>query len=309
MAEIEDTTELPDYLNQSAHLLGNYHKYYTFHSVQSRNDLLQNKSLFLELWNANGKPDQFNYLDIGCNEGDLSLAVADLIKSELPEHVKCVVIGVDLDHSLIQLANNKFSERNGSGMISTSPTFFGVDFMKDDEINIFRQSLASLHQISHFHLVSIFSTTMWVHINGGDVGLLAFLQSAKSFLADDGVLLIEPQPTKCYRSAGKRCRKLGLPIPPFLNQVDKANVNHTLTKMMKDTVALRHESYLGTEDWGRPMRLFYNCSYFQQTIGEKHQPPPEQPLVVHTSSQPKKKKQKCQTEGVSKNSDELIHSM
>lgn len=302
--EVIPCDDLPDYLNQSAHLLGNYHKYYTFHSVNSRTDLLQNKSLFLHLWHANGEPAQFNYLDIGCNEGDLSLSVGDLIRSELPSHVKCVVIGVDLDHSLVHLANNKVSERNESGKLESS-AFYGVDFTKNDEIDKLRQTLATIHSIKQFHLVSVFSTTMWIHINGGDDGLCAFLESAKSFLEENGILLIEPQPTKCYRSAAKRCRKLGLTLPPFLHQVDKANVNRTLTTIVRDRVKLLHECYLGTEDWGRPMRLFYNSQSFKNSVGDKYPPPPEQPLVVQSSHAPKKKKQKTEAGAIDSKVDQL----
>ena len=44
-----------------------------------------------------------------------------------------------------------------------------------------------------FHLTTIFSTTMWIHVHGGDVGLRQFLERACN--ATSRFLLIEPQPS------------------------------------------------------------------------------------------------------------------
>jgi hypothetical protein len=81
-----------------------------------------------------------------------------------------------------------------------------------------------------FHFVSLFSITMWIHVNHGDEGLIKFLETAASLSiynnndndnndnnnntfkdnTNDRVntisyssLLIEPQPWKCYKSASK----------------------------------------------------------------------------------------------------------
>jgi hypothetical protein len=288
----ESSEDQQYYLNQSAHLLGNYHKYYTFHSVQSRTDLLKDTTLFSSLWESCGSPDQFVYLDIGCNEGDLTISVAQLIQNELPAHVEVIIVGVDLDHSLTQLANDKLT---GNTLFQKS-RFYGVDFTKPEEVVQFRQTLNDSHGIQNFHLISVFSTTMWIHINGGDDGLLAFLSNSRSFLDNDGVLLIEPQPTKCYRSAGKRCRKLGLAMPPYLNAVDKVNVNRTLTRMVIDQVGLCMESYLGTEDWGRPMLLFFNNVLFQANFGVKYPVPIEKISSVAPSEVKKSKNKKMKLE-------------
>ncbi len=136
---------------------------------------------------------------------------------------------------------------------------------------------------------------MWIHINGGDDGLTKFLLDAKSFMLDDGLLLIEPQPGKCYRSAAKRCRKLGLAVPLYLNQIDKANVNITLTRIMQDNLSMSYECFLGTEDWGRPMRLFYNNTNFHNMMGKTYPSPLEKPLIIQNSSNQIKKRQKVET--------------
>jgi hypothetical protein len=60
-----------------------------------------------------------------------------------------------------------------------------------------------------FDLTTIFSTTMWIHVHGGDEGLKSFLERACGWTKN--FLLVEPQPSGCYRKANVRLRKMGLP--------------------------------------------------------------------------------------------------
>lgn len=241
-------------LDQSAHLRGNYHKYYTFHSVKCRIDLIEGRKVFYNLWKSQNEPNVFTLLDIGCNEGDLSYSMLQLARLELPNYVTCKLVGVDIDISLIELANKKYAHSDATIV------FKAVDFMNADHIQELRRVLRDIHYINGFNFVSVFSTTMWIHINGGDEGLTAFLSAAKAMLHSNlgGVLLVEPQPKKCYKSAAKRCRKLSLSAPPFLQVLDKNAVEETLLNILKTTLGYGERfHYLGTEDWGRPLYLFY----------------------------------------------------
>ena len=78
---------------------------------------------------------------------------------------------------------------------------------ENDHINKSRKFLETI-SIERFDLTSIFSTTMWIHIHSGDDGLVAFLKRACSMT---NYLLIEPQPSKCYRSVNVRLRKMNRP--------------------------------------------------------------------------------------------------
>eukprot|EP00814_Leptocylindrus_danicus_P012806 CAMPEP_0116041246 /NCGR_PEP_ID=MMETSP0321-20121206/24915_1 /TAXON_ID=163516 /ORGANISM="Leptocylindrus danicus var. danicus, Strain B650" /LENGTH=62 /DNA_ID=CAMNT_0003521365 /DNA_START=19 /DNA_END=204 /DNA_ORIENTATION=+ len=49
---------------------------------------------------------------------------------------------------------------------------------------------------------------MWIHVHSGDDGLKAFLRRVCSWT---NVLLVEPQPSKCYRSINVRLRKMSRP--------------------------------------------------------------------------------------------------
>lgn len=236
-------------IDQSSHLLGNYHKYYTFHSAQSRSELISGRNIFHSLWQSSGSLPIFRILDIGCNEGDLSLLVLSLCRQELPTHVRIELVGADLDPHLIALAKSKVVEGE-----NTSAFFHTTDFTSVEQVTTF--STASEGKL--FNLITVFSTTMWVHINHGDDGLRQFFQHARNVLAEKGAMLVEPQPGRCYTNAAKRCRKLGLEKPPFLHVVDKTLVMSILENILSGILELRNMVFLGQEDWGRSLVLFHN---------------------------------------------------
>merc|ERR1719491_2179974 len=65
-----------------------------------------------------------------------------------------------------------------------------------------------LKRCRRFDLTTIFSTTMWIHIHSGDDGLVAFLERTCRMT---DLLVVEPQPSKCYRSVNVRLRKMNRP--------------------------------------------------------------------------------------------------
>jgi hypothetical protein len=238
-------------IDQTAHLLGNYHKYYTFHSVSSRTRMIESKKIFLSLWKAQSEPEVFTLLDIGCNEGDLSYAILQQAKSELPSNVKCLLYGVDIDGDLIRLAKEKYETKENEGQVQ----FFNVNMMKEEDLLVFRSNLPEATQ---FSFISVFSTTMWIHINHGDEGLGTFFKTISGLLADNGALLVEPQPAKCYTNAARRCRKLRIDYPPYLSIVDRTKAKDLLFHIIQNEIHLPNFVYFGTEDWGRSLHLFYN---------------------------------------------------
>jgi SAM-dependent methyltransferase len=236
-------------VDQSSHLLGNYHKYYTFHSAQSRTELISGRNIFHSLWHSTGSLPIFRILDIGCNEGDLSLLILSLCRQELPSYVHIELIGADLDPHLINLAKTKAIEGE-----NTSAFFFTVDFTSSEQVTNFSSSSEG----KLFNLITVFSTTMWVHINHGDDGLRLFFTHAKSVLTEKGAILVEPQPGRCYTNAAKRCRKLVLEKPPYLHVVDKTAVMTILESIIAGALDLKKIVCLGQEDWGRSLVLFHN---------------------------------------------------
>eukprot|EP01031_Cornospumella_fuschlensis_P026887 gene26887-32494_t len=239
-------------LELSAHVYGNYHKYYTFHSANSRIQLLTGRSVFQSIWTAQGRPANFRILDIGCNEGELSMELLRLVQAELPSEVVCELVGADIDPSLIELAKEKYKDS------SATANFHCVDFLDHSAVDIFTAVIRDKFGSQEaFHLVTIFSTTMWVHINHGADGLAQFFRHACSLLVPrTGSMIIEPQPSKCYKSAVKRCRKLGLPEPKFIRSIDVKAVEDTVKDTLQSVKRFDKVIQLGREDWERALIVF-----------------------------------------------------
>jgi len=182
--------------------------------------------------------DIIYYCDLGCNEGDLTMAMASslLKKYTSNEHDSSEdeslvdnvseskgsgsnvnVLGLDLDPMLIDRANNKLVSPSDSSVgdnqskkveevISSSidATFKVCNLCLESEHNnaytsyLNDQNLTSTSTAEEeakqlFHLTTIFSTTMWIHVHSGDIGLKSFLERA--CLCTKRYLLIEPQPS------------------------------------------------------------------------------------------------------------------
>merc|ERR1712059_229153 len=108
---------------------------------------------------------------------------------------------------------------------------------------------------SRFDLVCVFSVTMWVHLNHGDEGLRSFL----SLLCRLGrYLLLEPQPWKCYQTASRRMRRLGLgkeefPLLPGLKVRGPAVEQEILATCQREGLELHTE--FGQTKWNRKLIL------------------------------------------------------
>ena len=176
--------------------------------------------------------DCIYYCDLGCNEGDLTIAMASSLvskkytsnehdttrdesvvnKATEPRVSSVKVLGLDLDPMLIERANNKLvtssdsdgkskKVEEGSTFSDIEATFKVCNLCSKSEHNnahrsyVVQQALKSTTQVPFqlFHLTTIFSTTMWIHVHSGDIGLQSFLERA--CLCTKRYLLIEPQPS------------------------------------------------------------------------------------------------------------------
>eukprot|EP01036_Dinobryon_divergens_P024841 gene24841-33326_t len=213
--------------------------------------IIRQHSLFYNIWLLGGQSDAFSLLDIGCNEGDLSMELLQLAKSQLPEHVRCTLIGIDLDSSLIDLANEKYKH----GLAADTVDFRTVDIMNEGDESL--SNYMSENNIQGFSFVSLFSITMWIHLNFGTDGLDRFLLKSVSLLdAKSGYLLIEPQPWKCYKNAVKRCRKLGMAKPLYYDTIQNQNIEEYIIDLLTGKGGLVHR-HLGIEQWGRSIMVFH----------------------------------------------------
>lgn len=245
----------------NGHHFGNFKNYYNFHPINERTSRFPT-GLFRSIWNCHGKPQKFFILDIGCNEGNLSMELLQLAQKELIE-IECFLLGVDLDTELIRRANEKFETnpwcqfsvynimKNYSDSCLAEKSYTSNDVV--DVIN----SYIKKHEIMHFSLVTCFSITMWIHMNYGDDGLHFFLDSAVSFTG--GSLLLEPQPWKCYRNAMQRCRRLSIPELPHYQDLSIREMK-SFAKSFVPALGLPCINILEGKEWGRELLFFHKRS-------------------------------------------------
>ena len=192
-------------------------------------------------------PKEFYILDIGCNEGDLTLELLSLVQNELKD-VKCFVLGVDLDKFLIDRANAK-------SPCNDTVQFKMVDVMGND-LEAIDEYLSS-HSISKFSVVCCFSITMWIHMNHGDEGFKSFLKLSSGY--SSSCFIIEPQLWKCYRKAIQRCRRLGMDELPYYQDLTIRDA----AEYVKNFILANGYGTctdLGTMEWGRPLLFFLRNS-------------------------------------------------
>jgi len=170
---------------------GNFINYYSFNPPENRL-----KSIPDNLLTLIDSDSPICILDIGCNAGDLTAALYESLSKNSGEQIR--MLGVDLDDKLVDRAVTNFT-------IKDKLEFQPIDIMSEtfkDDIGQYLQK----YNKTKFDLVTVFSVTMWVHLNHGDLGLIEFIKRLCSISQN---VLVEPQPWKCYQTAARRMRKLG----------------------------------------------------------------------------------------------------
>jgi hypothetical protein len=160
----------------------------------------------------------------------------------------CHILGIDLDPVLIARAveENKFS---------SNVTYKCVNYMSDSENTV------SLYLMQHnkndFDCIFCFSVTMWIHLNYGDEGLKQFLISLSM---QTNLVVIEPQPWKCYRSAMRRMKRSGGNFPEFTNLKMREPATDIENIFLTECNFTRLEVGNPCTSWGRELLFFKKVS-------------------------------------------------
>jgi Bicoid-interacting protein 3 (Bin3) len=188
----------------------------------------------------------FRYTDVGCNEGDLTIELARLLADRLDslrskaddvvviqgtttfETAACcsnpcqgpsaammsttprvTVTGLDLDPILIERAQCKFQDLQQQERSSKiQANFRAVDVLQQGIPEDTLAGATTAPDSFAADMTTLFSTTMWIHIHGGDEGLRRVLRQICE--STRYWILLEPQPSKCYGTAATRLRRMGL---------------------------------------------------------------------------------------------------
>ena len=191
--------------DDDGHRYGNFKHYYEYHTASRDRFKGVVPGSFLRLWQELQEPDTFTILDIGCNEGDLTVELLTLVQAELPVSVCCLAYGLDFDSVLLSAARERHAHVHNL-------QFFQVDVMAGENMKEFLMELEQEH-IS-VSLVVCLRVSMWVHLNMGDEGLLRLLRLLGD-AACHSALLLDPQKYSYYKKACSRNTKLGRPGFPY----------------------------------------------------------------------------------------------
>ncbi|XP_014907625.1 pre-miRNA 5'-monophosphate methyltransferase [Poecilia latipinna] len=221
---------------------GNFINYYSFNPPENRLSLIP-ATLLQDLGYRDGGDEPTLILDVGCNSGDLSVAVYKHLVQE-PGESTVHLLGFDLDETLVERAEQ------------TNPLHNNISFIQLDiteETNQL-QDFLSQHSCSHFHLCLCLAVTMWVHLNHGDSGLLQLLSRLAAISSH---LLLEAQPWKCYRSAARRLRKLGRSdFDHFKTLKIRGDVAEHATEHLERHCGMELIRSFGSTAWDRKLLLF-----------------------------------------------------
>ncbi|CAH1996445.1 unnamed protein product [Acanthoscelides obtectus] len=221
--------------NPGAVKYGNFINYYQFHPPEERIGLLPK-----DIWVQNS--NDFLALDIGCNSGDLTFALWKFLKSAVMQDV--FFLAVDIDPVLIERAK----EANKDNRIC----FHCLDIVDETNRNHVINNYLQLKNAVQFDAVFCFSTTMWIHLNHGDIGLKVFL----SYISKLGKLLvIEPQPWKCYKSALKRVKDKTI-FPYFQTLKIRGNIESEIEKYLVEEIGLVKVFDSERTNWDRKIMIF-----------------------------------------------------
>lgn len=226
--------------NPGAVRYGNFINYYQFHPPENRISLLPK-----DIWNTHSiQKKSCTLLDVGCNAGDLTTALYNFFTSviKMPE---CNILGIDIDPTLIKRACEKNSIENCS--------FICCDIMNENSQENILMNYLNPENSTRFDMVFCFSITMWIHLNHGDNGLKTFLKKV-SDLAD--ILVIEPQPWKCYKSAVKRLRSTNSECTKFKELKIRQNIECEIEAFILEHCGLEKITESVRTEWDRKLLFF-----------------------------------------------------
>lgn len=261
---------------------GNFINYYQFNSAAERLKLLPTAASAAEaaaddcnnesapqltenFWSqaAASYPENEPYivLDVGCNAGNFTqLLYADFLRkhtatdgqtSPRPVHV----LGIDIDAQLIARAQ-QFNQH------PDNVSYMCLDVMAEGA----SQQIADyLERIvpgrCTFNAVFCMSLTMWIHLNHGDAGLADFLRTVSALAA---LLVIEPQPWKCYGTAVRRQRRAaaggGAPFERFAGLQWRQDIEQQIDTYLVEVCERRRVYRTGPTKWDRRIALYVRTS-------------------------------------------------
>lgn len=124
--------------------------------------------------------------------------------------------------------------------------------MDDTQSTLIEEYLQQFNK-PRFNISFCFSITMWIHLNHGDDGLKRFLQKV---CEHSDVVVVEPQPWKCYKTAVKRLKLSNAEFPLFSQLKHRQDVEMFIENILLQDCKFVKMAETPPSTWGRRI-LFY----------------------------------------------------
>ncbi|CAG9858773.1 unnamed protein product [Phyllotreta striolata] len=220
--------------NPGAVQFGNFINYYQFHSPDDRIKLLPEN-----IWNIESTCIA---LDVGCNAGNLTVALRDFLLNRSSKDSS--ILGIDIDPLLIDRAKE---------LAADNVTFTCLDIMDESERNEIINNFLLSKEKERFSIVFCFSTSMWIHLNYGDEGLKSFL---KYLCSVTDTLVLEAQPWKCYKTAVKRMKQNNFTFPEFGKLKLRENIESDIQTILTNDCNMIKLFESDKNAWDRKLLIF-----------------------------------------------------
>ena len=192
-----ESMNLPNIHNK--YIFGNYDSYYGYRTLESDGRIK-------ELEKIRNHLEGSHWLDVGCNNGQLTSLLGEKFKAKS-------VTGVDIDQRLINRAiqinkkkcievpgdYEKYFPQKCSELVKVSKEVPRLSFHTVNISNL-RDNIP-LPDGNLFDIIMAFSVSKWIHLNFGDSGLRLAFSRISSLLNIGGLFILEAQPWKSYKKA------------------------------------------------------------------------------------------------------------
>lgn len=191
---------------------GNYTQYYGYRNKGAEPASDGRVKLMQEEWFRDK-----TVLDIGCNTGLLTIAVASLFSP-------FKITGIDIDKKLIRMAwknlyRGRVSIVTPAGqpfpksltmrylppakdlVTSSSEVMRNIEFVEGNYVPSSDTEISSLSPV--YDVIMCMSVTKWIHLNWGDDGIKRLFKKIYQELKPNGILILEPQPWSSYAKRKK----------------------------------------------------------------------------------------------------------